>query len=133
MRGLLARVTALVADTEKPLFPGEAAVMRITQRGLPVAGTSAISGDTLIFTFEDTLEDDGSEDGLYEVFASMDIAELGGRAEARAIFTVDNRAPDTARVEVEVSADEVAVVAEFTDGGVYPNVSGIDQGALARR
>jgi len=129
VRGLLARVTALVADTDKLLFPGETAVMRITQRGLPVAGTSAISGDTLIFTFEDTLADDGSEDGLYEVFASMDITELGGRAEARAIFTVDNRAPDTARVEVEVSADEVAVVAEFTDGGVYPNVSGIDQGA----
>jgi len=129
VQGILARVTARVEGTEEPLVPGGGAVIRIMHHGVPVAGTSAVAGDTLIFTFEDTLADDGSRDGLYEVFASMDIAGLGDRTEARGIFTVDNLAPDTAQVDVEVSADGVSVVAEFTDGGDYPDVSGIDQQA----
>lgn len=129
VRGPLNRVSARVEGTHEPLGPGVTAVMRVMHHGVPVAGTSAVFGDTLIFTLEDTLADDGSADGLYEVFASMGITELGTEAEARAIFTVDNLAPDTARVDVEVNADGVAVVAEFSDGGVYPDVSGIDQGA----
>ncbi|RLB12141.1 MAG: hypothetical protein DRG82_17390, partial [Deltaproteobacteria bacterium] len=131
VRGPLARVIARVEGSPEPLAPGTEALLQVSYHGLPVAGSSSSAGDSLIFTFADTLAADGSADGRYEVLAEMNIPALGAGSTKRAFFTVDNTPPDTVSVEVSLSTEGVQVVARLTDGGYYPDVAGIDTAATA--
>jgi len=127
--GALTRITAAAGDSLGLFAPGAGALLRIIHQGLAVLGTSAVVGDTLVFTLTDSLPTDGRADGRYDVTVEMDIPALGDKSSGHAFFTVDNLAPDTVRVEVRTGADEVLVRAEFSDGGSYPEVSGIDRRA----
>lgn len=127
VRGQLAGVWAYVHGVGTAFTPGGDASLRVNYKGIPMAGKQSVSGDSLYYRFNDTLEVDGSDDGRYEILADMDVPELAGNASTRTIFTVDNRAPDTSEVEVNLSASQVRVTASFTDHGEYPDVAGIDR------
>ncbi|MCE5271550.1 Ig-like domain-containing protein, partial [bacterium] len=128
VHGPWVRVWALVRGAKATFTPGGGASLRVNYRGVPLAGTQSVAGDTLRFQFADTLAEDGSADGRYDMLADLAVAELAGRTVSRTIFTVDNRAPDTAGVQITVAADGVRSTAAFTDWGLYPDVSGIDRG-----
>jgi len=121
------RVRAIARGVGQTFTPGAAASLRVNYRGVPLAGTQSVTGDTLKFQFADTLAEDGSADGRYDMLADLDVAELAGQAVSRTLFTVDNRAPDTSQVQVNVASDGVRVTAAFTDWGDYPDVAGIDR------
>ena len=129
VRGPLARITAAAIDSTGVFTPGPNALLRVIHRGLGVQGTSSVDEDTLVFVLADSLPTDGRSDGLYEVTVEMDIAAMGDQSSGRAFFTVDNLAPDTVSVLITQTADGVMVRAEFTDGGDYPYVAGIDHSA----
>lgn len=131
VRGPLSGVTAVVKGAADPLVPGSGALIRVTRRGLPVEGLSGIRGDTVVFAFSNVLATDGSADGRYDVTVELDLTALGLESTKKTIFTVDNIPPDTARIEITLSASGLTVVAELTDGGSYPDVGGIDQGSTA--
>ncbi|MBW7995957.1 MAG: hypothetical protein FVQ81_05165 [Candidatus Glassbacteria bacterium] len=110
---------------------GSGSTIRVTRNGVLAGGTSTVVGDSLVFTFSDTLAVDGTDDGLYAVEAFYDAASLGQQRDVNTIFTNDNLPPDTVSVAVDPSAGGTLVTVALTDGGSYPQVAGIDRDATS--
>lgn len=110
---------------------GPSSTVQVTRNGVLAGGSGSTTGDSLLFTFSDTLATDGSDDGLYVVSAYYDAAALGPESNVSTIFTFDNLAPDTLGVTVDPGSSGTQVTIQLTDGGSYPQVAGIDQSATS--
>jgi len=126
--GPLTRVKAWVTGASGGVAPGPAADLTVTRSTQTVPGVKSAAGDSLLYVFTDTLTTSGADDGRYEMRASVDIANLGTRANRTGFFVFDNTPPDTQSVTVTLTDQAATVAVVFTDGGFYPEVAGIDPG-----